>query len=92
MSAEQEQRRIVKAAVRTPDGKIHVGMRHGQIMQAIWQAALEADQELPHIYQEDQGFVDQYGTFWNRFQAGAIAFRAGQTTTRRQELNSEHLW
>ena len=77
---------IVDAAVLF-NGTIWRGRRHSEIM---WRIA----QVHPKVYvtQEMQGFVTSDGRFVNRFQAGAVAFRAGQTKTRIQTLLSEHLW
>ena len=82
-----ERRRIVAAAVKIGD-RVWIGERHAFIMRAI----REEWPEAPRITQEMQGFVDQHGQFWNRFQSGAIAFTAGQTKTRIKTLLSEHLW
>lgn len=78
--------RITEAAIQF-DGKTYTGRRHGQIMQAIWMEYAQA-----HITADMQGFVSQDRRFWNRFQAGAIAYQAGQTATRRPNLLSEDLW
>ncbi len=82
--------RIVAAAVLC-DGRIYRARNHSYAMHQIWDEELAAGQELTKITQDMQGFVDQYGQFWNRFQAGAIALRAGQTKFRHEQLNSEHL-
>jgi len=77
---------IVSAAI-NHGGKIWTGKRHSEIMQNIW------DQETyAPIPQEEQGFMTDSGKFVNRFQAGAIAFRSGQTKIRKENLLSEHLW
>lgn len=81
-----DEMRIVAAAVKVGD-KIFQGKRHGQIMHAI-------QTEIPGTYvtQQMQGFVANDGKFYNRFQSGAIAFRSGQTKTRKQSLLSEDVW
>lgn len=79
--------RIVAAAV-NHGGKVWTGTRHALIMGEIW--ASEGKTSL--IRQEDQGFVTDAGVFVNRFQAGAVAFRSGQTKTRKQSLLSEDVW
>jgi hypothetical protein len=79
--------RIAWAAVKIGD-EIWTGTRHGIIMSQIREQMADA----PRITQEMQGFVDDEGRFWNRFQSGAIAFDAGQTATRKETLLSEDLW
>lgn len=78
--------KIEQAAVKVGD-VVYTGKRHGQIM-------LDVQEKHPgtKITQDMQGFVDSNGKFWNRFQAGAIAFNAGQTNVRRTRLLSEDLW
>jgi hypothetical protein len=78
---------IIDAAVQY-NGRVYIGKRHVVIMRQIWE---EAGEEI-HISQLDQGFLTSGGKFVNRFQAGVIAFRAGQTKTRKQELLSEDVW
>jgi hypothetical protein len=81
--------RIVAAAIKFGD-RVWTGDRHWLIMAAMRD---ELGDECPRpITQEMQGFVDQDGTFWSRFQSGAIAYRAGQTPKRIRTLLSEHLW
>lgn len=78
--------KITQAAINFNE-QILTGRRHAHIMAEIWQ-------KHPNVKITDdmQGFVTQDGRFWNRFQAGAIAFGAGQTETRHERLISEHLW
>jgi hypothetical protein len=83
--------RITAAAIKVGD-RIVTGERHGQIMQAIWQEAHAAGSTIPYISQDMQGFFTDSGQFVNRFQAGSIAFTAGQTKTRKEWLHSEDLW
>ena len=78
--------KIVAAAV-NHGGKVWTGTRHGIIMAEIWSKG-----GYCKIPQEEQGFVTDTGLFVNRFQAGAIAFDAGQTATRKETLLSEHVW
>jgi hypothetical protein len=78
--------RIASAAI-NHNGKIWTGRRHSEIMYDIWKV-----DEKAKIPQSEQGFVTDTGEFVNRFQAGAIAFRAGQTKERKQTLLSEHVW
>jgi hypothetical protein len=83
---EREDLRIVAAAV-LHAGKLYTGKRHGKIMSEIYKEC-----GFCKIPQEEQGFTTSTGTFVNRFQAGAIAYRSGQTTVRHQTLLSEHVW
>lgn len=78
--------RIVLAAI-NHGGKVWTGRRHAQIMNEIWDA-----EGFSKIRQEEQGFVTDDGIFVNRFEAGAIAFRAGQIGRRKENLLSEDLW
>ena len=78
--------KIVAAAIRHA-GFIWGGLRHGQIMQWIWE-----ERGTEKIPQEEQGFLTNRGIFVNRYQAGAIAYMAGQTKTRKEHLLSEDLW
>jgi hypothetical protein len=80
--------KITAAAIKV-DGKIYTGQRHAQIMRKIWDEDQHTDRR---ITQDMQGFVTEDGQFWNRYQAGAIAFKAGQTSERKRELFSEDLW
>lgn len=84
----EKESRIVAAAV-NHGGKIWTGKRHAEIMGEIW--AKEGSTQT-YISQDAQGFITDDGEFVNRFQAGAIAFRSGQTATRKERLLSEHLW
>lgn len=89
---EDVEPRIVAAAIKH-NGRIYTGKRHAFIMRQIWDEAEQFGLPIPKIaHDEHQGFVDNHGIFWNRFQAGAIAYRAGQTEVRKQELTSEDLW
>lgn len=64
---------IVLAAIRTSDGKIHTDKCHAYIM---W--------SLPKGTNfEDQGFVDENGKFYNRYEAAEEAIRCGQITKMR---------
>jgi len=83
----KEDLRIVAAAIMY-NGTIYTGKRHANIMQAIWDEL----GDLVYINQESQGFIDNNGAFWNRFQACAIAHRAGQTHKHGCNITSEDLW
>ena len=78
---------IIAAAIRLDDGTIYKGTRHALIMVEIWN-----ERGFIKILQEHQGFLDSKGKFWSRYKAGAIAHRAGQTKTRKENLLSEDLW
>ncbi len=80
-----EDLRITAAAV-LHNGKLYTGKRHAEIMRQIW------DEGGGRITLEEQGFVASDGKFYNRYQAGAIAYMAGQTEGRHEYLLSEHVW
>lgn len=69
--------RIVAAAMLMKDNSIVVGIRHfSPDMRAIMRRAYgEKDY---HLQVAEQGFVDQYGTFYDRESAWVIAEREGQ--------------
>lgn len=81
----RDELKIVAAAIKVGD-KVWQGKRHGCIMPLVF-----AETGL-RISMEQQGFVASDGKFYNRFQSGAVAFRAGQTKTRKQSLMSEDVW
>ena len=56
-------------------------------MQRIW-----ASNRAIYIGREDHGFVTDAGVFVDRAEAGRIAFEAGQTEKKHEQLLSEHLW
>ena len=69
--------RIVAAAMRMKDSSIVVGIRHfSPDMRAIMKRAYgEKDY---HLQVAEQGFVDQYGAFYDREAAWIVAEREGQ--------------
>ncbi len=80
--------RIVKAAVRHGDD-VYTGWRHSDIIKHIH--ALDQG----YTTQESQGFVDQHGNWYSRYQSARIALRARQIdekTCRKSVLTSEDLW
>ena len=78
---------ITAAAIKRND-KIYTGRRHAQIIQDM-----VADGCKTPIRGDEQGFVDDAGEFFNRFQARARAKRSGQIPWEfRRELLSEDLW
>ncbi len=89
--SERETVTIAEAAIRH-GGKIYTGKRHAIIMATIWNSEIDSRKEPSRITQEEQGFVTNTGQFVNRWQAGGIAHRAGQTKVRHPELLSEHVW
>lgn len=70
---DPDKRRIVCAAVLYSDGSMLVGPRHfDEVMQA-------QHARLPkNVAEVAQGFIDQWGTFFDREDSRAIAQRAGQ--------------
>lgn len=78
--------RLVKAAVRTEDGKVYTGTRHADCIKAAIADGVEK------VTQEMQGFVDDGGTYWTRFQAAVVACRWGQMPHVKRPLLSEDLW
>ena len=77
--------RIVKAAIRFGD-LVYTGWRHSVIMEHVHARG------KAYTTQEDQGFVDQYGNFHNRWRSGQIAARARQAPFRHGTLLSEQVW
>jgi hypothetical protein len=78
---------VAHAAIRHK-GRIYTGSSHAAIMRDVWKHLGRAEK----IPQEEQGFVTDAGDFLDRFQAGALAFDAGQTKTRKHSLFSEDVW
>ena len=70
---------------REREHKSLAGNSHGNLY-------LAAPFSFEKIPQEEQGFLTNRGIFVNRYQAGAIAYMAGQTKTRKEHLLSEDLW
>jgi len=75
--------RLTHAAVRVGD-VVCLGWRHADIMHSI----------TPRVYvdQDQQGFVDQHGSFYGRYQAARVAYHAGQIADIPPTLVSEMLW
>ena len=104
--------RIVCAAIRHPDGRIVCGPRHmdyvmwAQIVgmsPAAFRVYAQERQPTPEAakqWQESavqQGFIDQHGAFYNRFEAWDISDAAGQIIESERgwqtgSLHSEHLY
>jgi len=83
-------RRIICAALRYEEGDIVIGPRHFCPMMRI-QLIHHSDKPIP-----EQGFIDQYGRFFNREEAWTIAEEAGQIIRRvgddENKLYSENLY
>lgn len=78
MTTTLQQRRVVCAAIRAADGSLLLGIRHysADMHRQITQ---RADGYLfIQKHDEDQGFVDQFGVWMDRFEAFEVAQRAGQ--------------
>ena len=88
---DPEKRRIVCAAVLLDDGTMLVGPRH---YDTVMHAQLE---NVPACAKEvEQGFIDQWGTFFDRKDSWGIAEKAGQILRRcggdGEQLYSENLY
>jgi hypothetical protein len=89
---------IVAAAIRRKsDGQVFSlpkPARHGAVMAMLGTVETEHDGTKWALYDGEQGFVDEHGTFYNRKQARAHAYRCGQHTEELigSILTSEDLW
>lgn len=71
-------RRVVCSAIRAEDGTILTGIRHySKDMHESINNRVDG-WKFHHRYDEDQGFVDQYGMYMTRKEAYSVAFYAGQ--------------
>jgi hypothetical protein len=77
--------RITKAAVRYGD-VVYIAWRHSTIL--IHMHFLHGS----HGSQDDQGFVDAHGNWYNRYQSARIAYRARQIAKLPPVMTSEDLW
>jgi len=87
--------RLVKAAIKTNDGVVHVGYRHHDILRQIAEQLADIDRlddRRRHDHKWGQGFVNEHGTYYPRHQAQVIALLNGQITESVQPLTSEDLW
>jgi hypothetical protein len=90
--------RIVCAANRLPCGHILVGARHwDMMMHSQMDYYLEATlQDFNKPINEETGFIDQWGNFYDRKEAYIIAKRQGQIINsigyETDQLYSEHLY
>ena len=89
---------IIAAAIRTKDGRLFVGKRHGDcitnalnIMLSVNIETLEAKEKLKDC---EQGFLDDKGEFLDREKAYYHAAETKQIERRKQThiLISEDLW
>ena len=78
IKADQPQRRVVCAAIRSADGHVLLGIRHYSMDMHAQIAARRDGEKFKHRNDEDQGFVDQWGNFMSREVAYQVAQRAGQ--------------
>lgn len=83
------QRRIVCAAnrfrLKTGGFIVVPGARHYSPDMAAVIDLLEEQLDTRHVYDEGQGFIDQWGEYHNRHDALVIATYAGQINTVRQK-------
>lgn len=83
------QRRIVSAAnrfrLKTGGFIVVPGARHYSPDMAAVIDLLEEQLDTRHVYDEDQGFIDQWGEYHTRKEALVIATYAGQINTIRQK-------
>ena len=77
--------RLVRAAIKLPN-QVITGWRHSDILYHIGKYLGVA------TTQEDQGFIDQYFCWYNRFQSARIALHAKQILKLPNVLTSEDLW
>lgn len=83
------ERRIVSAANRfeLKDGGTVVipGPRHYSPIMANILDLIKDQIKSTHVYGENQGFIDQFGNYWNREESLIIATNAGQINTVREK-------
>lgn len=73
-----KERRVVCAAIRAADGDLLLGVRHYSYdMRNQIQARIDGG-KFQRRHDEDQGFVDQHGTWLSREEAYQVALSAGQ--------------
>jgi hypothetical protein len=82
--------KIIAAAIRHR-GIVFTGVRHGDIIQQIVRLDLLTEAERP-ITAEQQGFIDNGGTYYQRNEARDIAVQSGQIKPTHGTLYSEDLW
>lgn len=92
----QSEPRIVCAAIRAQDGTVLVGIRHYSSDMHSQIMARNDGEKFLHRQGDDQGFVDQHGTYYTRHEAMKIAVKQGQLNNRKRDsfgrLYSEDLY
>lgn len=74
-----DNRRIVCAAIKGPDGEIHLGPHHySTLMMNSIQRHVPRDEVRYYIHRAEQGFIDNHEIFLNRQDALDVAIAAGQ--------------
>lgn len=92
------QRRVVCAAVRYPEGQMLVGPRHFDGVMLMQYRRLFGEGHAGHAPGEEkavQGFLDQKGVFMDRFEALEVAKSANQIINKTQpehKLFSEDIY
>lgn len=81
---------IVCSALQYDDCVVYTDVRHSYIFRALRDLVIY--DRLKSSQPKEQGFVDQYGNFYNREVAAKIAFKAKQVPFLRKELFSEDIW
>lgn len=76
---------IVCAALRYDKSILCAPRHYDHLMAQMWSKLGWPEEE-----KIEQGFVDQFGNFWNRQEALLIATNAGQVNTRRTKTNPTH--
>jgi len=78
---------IVAAAIKH-DGIVFTGARHNEIIHYLIQLGYQ--KPIPN---NEQGFIDDNGKYWNRHQSRVLAKRSNQLNwDHRRVLTSEDLW
>lgn len=72
------ERRVVCAAIRAADRSLLLGIRHYSMDMHVQIKARVDGQKFVHRHDEDQGFVDQFGVWMDRFEAFEVASNSGQ--------------
>ena len=85
--------RIIAAAIRKR-GVVFTGVRHGHIIRDMVMVGflMEMGSERDRVYDKEQGFIDQYGKYYQRDEARVVALQAGQIRPGHPTLYSEDLW
>lgn len=71
-------RRVVCAAIRAADGELLLGIRHYSRDMHRQIEARRDGEKFVRRHDEDQGFVDQYGQWLDRYEAYIVADAARQ--------------